>query len=266
MSKKPVFGTSEWAAHNANIFLGCQHDCKYCYAKAKALRFGLASPESWSIPVLNTKAFASKRGKKVGTIMFPTTHDIHPDNLKECLEYLRRLLVAGNDVLVVTKPHPECIDRITEELGDYKSNILFRFTIGSMYSDILKFWEPNAPSFEKRFQSLIMAYDKGYQTSISCEPMLDTTEFMIDLFNVTSHLVTNSIWMGKANDLLNRLKLNGQNDKNVIEKANGLVNYWSDDKVWFLYEALKNEPKIRWKESIKKIVGIEIPTKKGQDI
>jgi len=266
MPKKPVFGTSEWAAHNANILLGCQHDCRYCYAKAMAMRFGRATPESWATPILNTKAYAAKRGKKVGTIMFPTTHDIHPDNLTECLEYLRKLLVAGNDVLVVTKPHKECIDKLTSELGFYKKEILFRFTIGSPNTDVLKLWEPGAPSFEERYEALKLAHSRGFQTSISSEPMLDDIPHMTLLFNMAKEFVTNSHWMGKANDLLKRLKFNGVKDKKILEEAQLLIDYWDDNHVKILYESLKNEPLIRWKESVKKVVGLAIPTKKGMDI
>jgi hypothetical protein len=266
MPKKSVFGTSEWAAHNANILLGCQHDCRYCYAKAMAMRFGRATPESWSTPVLNTKAFSAKRGKKVGTIMFPTTHDIHPDNLKECLEYLQKLLVVGNSVLIVTKPHKECIDKLTAELGAYKKQILFRFTIGSPRSEVLKFWEPGAPSFEERRDALILAHLRGFQTSISSEPMLDDLEGMTHLFLATKPYLTNSIWMGKANDLIARLSFNGQKDSEVLKRAHYLIDYWTDDTVKILYKALKSEPLIKWKESIKKIVGLEVPTKKGLDV
>jgi DNA repair photolyase len=266
MPKKPVFGTSEWAAHNANILLGCQHDCRYCYAKAMAMRFGRATPESWSTPVLNTKAYAAKRGKKTGTIMFPTTHDIHPDNLTHCLQYLQKLLVAGNDVLVVTKPHKECIDKLTAELGGHQKQILFRFTIGTVSTSTLKFWEPGAPSVDERLTALELAHSRGFQTSISSEPMLGDVLAMVGLFEVAKPFITNSHWMGKANDLLKRLKFNGQEDPEVLKKAQELIDYWTDDKVMELYNKLKTEPTIRWKESIKKVVGLEIPTKKGMDI
>jgi DNA repair photolyase len=263
MPKKPVFGTTEWATSNANIFLGCQHNCKYCYAKAMAVRYNRATTESWATPVLNTKAFTAKRGKKTGTIMFPTTHDIYPDNLAECLEYLQKLLKPGNSVLVVTKPHKECIDKLTAELDAYKKQILFRFTIGSPSSDVLKFWEPGAPSFEERFESLKLAHSRGFQTSISSEPMLDDIPHMTLLFYMAKEFITNSHWMGKANDLLKRLKFNGIK---ILEEAQNLIDYWDDNHVKILYESLKDEPTIRWKESIKKIVGLEIPTEKGMDI
>jgi DNA repair photolyase len=33
-------GTKEWADHNVNCIRGCSNDCRYCYAKIMAKRFG----------------------------------------------------------------------------------------------------------------------------------------------------------------------------------------------------------------------------------
>ena len=40
----------------------------------------------------------------------------------------------------------------------------------------------------------------------------------------------------------------------------------NNDNIMKLYHKYKDNPKIKWKESIKKIVGIEIPTEAGLDI
>lgn len=78
--------------------------------------------------------------------------------------------MAGNEILFVSKPHLEYILAIYYEFEDYKNNILFRFTIGSVNDETLHFWEPGAASFDERIASLKFAYDTGYQTSISCSP------------------------------------------------------------------------------------------------
>ena len=33
-TKRAPHGTQEWAASNVNIQDGCEHDCRYCYAKS----------------------------------------------------------------------------------------------------------------------------------------------------------------------------------------------------------------------------------------
>ena len=258
---KPVFGTKEWATSNVNILYGCQHDCKYCYAKAMFPRQG-RKIEDWKNPTLRKK---KGYGKRKGRIMFPTTHDLHPDNLDDVLVTLEKLLKPGNDLLIVSKPHFECIRAICDKCSPYKDHILFRFTIGSADNKRLSLWEPNAPTFEERLQCLKHAYEGGYSTSVSCEPMLD--ESITAVINMARLYVTDAIWLGKANFLMERLKMNGYgNDKKMMDIAAMLLISQSDEHIKELYELYKTDPIIKWKESIKKVVGIEVPTELGLDI
>ena len=60
-------------------------------------------------------------------------------------------------------------------------------------NEVLKFWEPGAPSFDERIACLKYAYEAGYATSISCEPMLDDKiDLVIDAVRPD---VTHSIWI-----------------------------------------------------------------------
>jgi DNA repair photolyase len=127
----------------------------------------------------------------------------------------------------------------------------------------LKFWEPNAPNYEERKLSLIHAFNNGFNTSISCEPMLDN--HIEELVDELSPYVTDSIWLGKMNFLLRRLKMNGINDNSTLAKAHELIESQSDSNIIKLYHRLSSNRKIKWKESIKKVVNIEITTIKGLD-
>ncbi len=44
---KVTSGTKEWADSNFNCILGCLNDCRYCYAKMMAHRFGRIRGNSW---------------------------------------------------------------------------------------------------------------------------------------------------------------------------------------------------------------------------
>lgn len=262
-SIKHVFGTYEWAVENANFISGCNNNCKYCYSREMAIRFKRKTTENWHIEEVNQTQFEKKAKKVDGFIMFPSSHDITPINLSRSITFLIKLLKAGNNVLIVSKPHFEVIKTICDEFNSYKKNILFRFTIGSIDSNILKFWEPNAPDYHERKKCLKYAYDKGFETSISCEPMLDnkTTNLVADL----EEFVTDFIWLGKANFLLRRLNMNGIIDEETISRANTLIQQQSDNNIKLLYKKLKDNPKIKWKESIKKVLNLEVSTVKGSD-
>ncbi len=45
---KTANGVQEWATYSADIDAGCTNNCRYCYAKGMAIRFGRATPESWA--------------------------------------------------------------------------------------------------------------------------------------------------------------------------------------------------------------------------
>lgn len=271
--KKTVFGTGEWSKFTLNILSGCEHDCSYCYAKSMAVRFKRHTPESWKdAQLVNTIShFQKVRSyfkKKNGVIMYPSTHDITPAFLTKHIKTLLSMAIAGNHILIVSKPHFECIERICSVLRDYKEQILFRFTIGSLNQEILDIWEKDAPSAEERILSLKHAYHQGFKTSISCEPDLDfDLEQILLKFYILSKYTTDSIWYGKMNKGLQRLKCNGR--KEVIPELIRLLDFQSDFNIKLLYENLQDKTyfhKIKYKESVKKVLGIEVSTEPGLDV
>jgi len=118
---------------------------------------------------------------------------------------------------------------------------------------VLKLWEPNAPDYDQKLESLKYAFNAGYQTSVSCEPMLD--DKVDDVIQKVIPYVTETIWIGKPNKLNERLSMNGfKNDQVVMGSARRLMELFSDEYVLDLYERYRNNPKIMWKDSIKKVL------------
>src|SRR5271157_6268802 len=104
--QKNAAGVGEWSDHSLNCVAGCSHTCGYCFARGIAARFKRIAPEKWK----DEKIVPYKKiGKRKGTIMFPSSHDITPVTLDHCIEFLDMLLSAGNNVLLVSKPHLECV-------------------------------------------------------------------------------------------------------------------------------------------------------------
>jgi DNA repair photolyase len=258
-------GTREWAAKNINIVLGCEHCCRYCYARSMAHQFGrIKSYEDWgdSYNRLVDEEVTKRRQKLGGTVMFPTTHDITPQFLEPSVQVLRKLLSAGNQVLIVTKPHEVCTGRLCRELAAYKDQILFRFTIGAMDDEVLAFWDTNAPRFDERLACLEHARGMGYATSISIEPMLDPPN-VIPLFQRLKPYVTHSIWLGKMNQIRKRVRPRTEEE---IQSCNRLKEQQSDEHIREIYGQLRVEPLVRWKDSIKQVIGLELAGEAGLDI
>jgi len=253
-TKKKSTENRQWAEKYENLISGCAHNCKYCYAKASAVHYKQNTSDNWKNEVVRNSDLLKKGFRKRNElIMFPSSHDITPEHLNECMTFLYHILKPGNKVLIVTKPHLICIKAICDYFKEYKENILFRFTIGSADSNILKFWEPNAPDFDERLESLKYAFNAGYQTSVSCEPMLD--DGIDRVIELVLAYVTETIWIGKPNKLNERLSMNGfKNDQVTMDGASILKEIFPDDFVLELCERYKDNSKIRWKDSIKKVV------------
>jgi len=268
MPSKKVSGTKEWAASNENVSVGCSNRCKYCYAHAMAARFGRVPEGGWGNMQERPGIWEKGYGKRKGRIMFPTTHDIVPANRDLCIHALQGMLRAGNEVLVVSKPQPEAILWLIEDLKPWRDQILFRFTIGSGDDRTLSFWEPGAPTFTQRLAALERAHNAGFATSVSMEPLLEMDEeATVNLVRLLAFTVTDAIWIGKANRLYERLMKNGHWEKpGVRQAARDLMDSQSDERIRSLYERLRTSKKVRWKESIKKVVGLDVPTLPGLDI
>ena len=198
---------------------------------------------------LNPAACMKKYNRRSGRIMFPTTHDLVPDPefLDPCLTVLCKLLKSGNEVLVTSKPSPVVIREINNRFSEYREQIQFRFTIGSLNSEVLAFWEPGTPPFEDRLEALKIAYTNNFKTSISIEPFLDYDP--CPLVRTLRPFVTESIWIGRMNYI---------DRKNLSEEEKGqfdaIRENYTMKNILSIYKLFKDDPIIRWKDSIKKML------------
>jgi DNA repair photolyase len=186
-----------------------------------------------------------------GRVMFPSSHDIFdiPEFEEATFTILSKLLKNKNNVLIATKPRLNVIKHIDESFSNNKKNIQFRFTITSQQDNLLKFWEPNAPRFRERMESLRFAFQKGYKTSVSIEPFLDYNP--VELVELVEPFTTESIWLGKMNYIPRKNIL-------LIERKyyDNIRKNYEIKHLWDIYFQLKDNPLIRFKDSIRTKLGI----------
>ena len=260
---KRISGTKEWSVESVNFIRGCQSACRYCFARHReVVRFKRIKEEDWPNMVLREKEVTKKRKKVNGRIMIPTSHDIFPDFIRPAITVLENLLKAGNEVLIVTKPSYYCVSLLCDHLEDYKDKILFRFTIGCMQDSILKYWEPGAPSFPERMKSLIAAFKLGFKTSVSSEPLLDTTHLW-QFGELILPYITDAWWIGKMNHIATRVKIETAEDR---ERVGNIRFQKRGEEIFRIYNMFKDNPKVKWKESIKDVVGLSRVSKAGEDV
>lgn len=246
-------GTRQWSQASANCYIGCFHNCRYCYARYNAEeRFRTIEPGTWSQMQLIPEALTRRWPKKRGVVMFPTSHDITPGTLGSCIRVLLNILAAGNRVLIVSKPHLVCIRELSRVLKPYQDKVMFRFTISSTDDSLLSYWEPEAPRFSERLACLERAFLDGYRTSVSMEPMLYVSGAPMVLLRV-DRWVTDTIWIGLMNQAERRVKAETMQDQMELDEV---IRSQRPEAIRALYRMVDN-PKVRWKESVCHILGLQ---------
>ncbi len=258
-----IQGTREWAVAEINCSKGCPHGCLYCYARhAQAEKNNITDRNEWLNCRPDETALAAIQKTYSGQVMFPAAHDIVTENLKECLDVLLKLLEEGNSVLVVSKPSLHIVKELCSNIVNFKRQIIFRFTITARNHKILKVWEPFAPLYKERKQCLEYAFENGFTTSVSVEPILD----IVDVPQMVEELlpfVNHSIWLGKMNKIDKRVVVDSEEVKKEVQR---IKEEQSDAAIHRLYEILKMQDNVRWKESIKDVIGLPRATSAGLDI
>ncbi|MHA1726195.1 MAG: radical SAM protein [Promethearchaeota archaeon] len=236
-------GTREWSDYSVNCINGCSNNCRYCYARKMAIRFGRKKEDNWKIMEIRTHDVEKKYRKRKGRFMFPTAHDItdDPKILDVCIKVIRNVISPGNSILITTKPRLSVVKMICEEFKELRDLIQFRFTITTNNSILIKFWEPGAPSFNERLLSLKYAFEKGYKTSISIEPFLSNP---INFIEKLIPYTTESIWIGPMN-YIKRKRIN-DSEADFYKKIRKLT---SSESLIKIYNTLINYNLVRFKDS-----------------
>ncbi len=249
-------GLAQWAKHPVACFWGCSYNCRYCYARANAVgrnrKASGKTVENWPAMTLDAKAAGKRFGKRSGRFVFPSRHDITPETLAACTDYLKRILEPGNEVLIVTKADIRVMENLTRDLADHADRIEFRITIGSLSDETLKFWEPGAPNFQSRLLSLQAARLAGYRTSVSAEPFLDST--VDGVLAMTDEYITGTFWLGTLRNLNARVDLASLRTRQFDQFVRPLMIAHRMPHLGLRAERMIAHLKVRLKDSILEIL------------
>lgn len=244
-------GTHEWAEVTENISRGCPHDCLYCYAAQNAKRFKLRDRADWKREELTKRAYITSYPARDGVIMFPSAHDVVSTNVEAYIRVARLMLEKGNRLLVVSKPHFDCVAKMCDAFEPFTEQILFRFTIGTTDAAVAKHWEPGAPLPIERIEALAYARRRGFRTSVSAEPLLGGLEAAKAILAAVRSHVSDTVWIGKMNKIRTRVDMSdpaNAREVALIEAAQ------TDEEVLRMFEALREDPIVRWKDSVGEVV------------
>jgi hypothetical protein len=102
------------------------------------------------------------------------------------------------------------------------------------------------------------AFDRGFTTSVSMEPMLAGTEDAVATFHRVVPFVTETVWIGKMNHV-NRW---GRATPEIAAACWYIRKLQCDEAILELVRRLGSHRQVRWKDSIRKVIlaNQELPT------
>jgi hypothetical protein len=80
------------------------------------------------------------------------------------------------------------------------------------------------------------------------------------LFDALAPFVTDTIWIGKMNEIRRRAAPGTD-----LAAIAAIEARQTNEAVRWVYDLLRNEPKVRWKESYKEVLGLPASTEAGLD-
>ncbi len=167
-----------------NAYVGCQHNCVYCYAKFMRRFTGHREPWGSFVDVkINASELLARevKKKKQGRVWISGVCDAYQPLEKKymvtrrCLEIL---VDNGWPVTIQTKSPLVLRDiEILKRAGDCEVG----FTITTADEKVRRIFEPGAPPILKRVEALGVLHAEGIETFVMVAPMLPHAEGLAEL-------------------------------------------------------------------------------------
>jgi len=172
-----------------NPYIGCGHQCLYCYAKFIA-KWRPAVYGKWGAWVeAKTNGPELVKGKYVrGWVFMSSICDPYGPVEKE-LKLTRRILEdMDKDIKLSILTKSDLVLRDIDILKKFK-NIEIGFTINSFAGKAKKSFEPEAPDSERRMEALKILKKNGFTTYAFVSPIIPGLIDLQDIVNKTKNFV-----------------------------------------------------------------------------
>ncbi|MCL2630428.1 MAG: radical SAM protein [Firmicutes bacterium] len=201
---QPTGMAREYSPYACNIYIGCSHRCKYCYAPHTLQRnenayFGKPLPRKDVLRGIEKDLQVQKYDKQILLSFIGDVYCENADNSQTTRDALRLLNAYEAPVAVLTKG----VSRALRDLDIFKAfgkRIMVGATLTFMDEEKSKEWESGADLPSQRLSGLKALHDAGIKTFASFEPSLDPIE-SLKLIHAT--LADNSVdhyKIGKVNN------------------------------------------------------------------
>ena len=172
----------EYSPYACNIYIGCSHRCKYCYAPRTIQRsedgyFGTPSPRKGVLRGIEKDLQSRKYEKQILLSFIGDVYCDNTDNSQTTRDALLLLNQYNSPVAVLTKG----ISKSLRDLDVFKAfggRMMVGSTLTFMDEKKSKEWESGADLPLKRLAALKTLHDNGIRTFASFEPCVDPNESM----------------------------------------------------------------------------------------
>lgn len=177
---RPQGMAREYSPYALNIYIGCSHRCKYCYAphtlqKSCDSYFGKPEPRKDILKLLEKDLQKNTYTEQVLLSFVGDCYCDSADNGATVREVLKMLNHYKVPVAVLSKGGKKMLRDldIFKEFGD-------RITVGTTLTFLdekkSKEWEPYASTPSERLETLKILHDNGIKTFASFEPTIEPEE------------------------------------------------------------------------------------------
>lgn len=178
----------EYSPLALNIYLGCSHQCKYCYCRSYFSFFSDVVKSRKDIISQLEKELSQRKIEKQVLLSF--IGDVYCEGANITRDVLQILLKYQIPVAILTKNK-----NVLRDINLFKKfkKIMVGFTLTFTEEKHSLFYEPNASLPQERFEALKILHSNNIKTFVSLEPVIkpdqslkiiDITHKDVDLFKV----------------------------------------------------------------------------------
>jgi len=199
----PAGAAREYSPLAANLYRGCSHGCRYCYAPACTRtppeRFAQSYPRKDVLAQLE-KDVAKWRGPKRPVLLCFTCDPYQPLEADHHItrEAITILGKAGFPIRVLTK-RPSLAVRDLDWFWRYQVEV--GVSLVWYHDERRQEWEPNTDPVDERVNALWDLKEAGVRTWVSMEPVVDPAEARLLLVDKVLHESVGTWKIGKLNHL-----------------------------------------------------------------
>jgi len=170
----------EYSPYAANLYIGCSHCCRYCYAPHTLQRspgdyFGIPSPRRGVLQYLEQDLQQKRYEKQILLSFIGDIYCRNTDNSATTRAALQLLNQYNAPVAVLSKGGQKML-RDLDVFKAFGERIMVGSTLTFIGEEKSCQWEPGASLPEDRLATLKALHDAGIRTLASFEPVVEPTE------------------------------------------------------------------------------------------